>query len=88
MSPLSVVFVGVGNGDFGSIRSLATDSEYLMDQFQRRAARHLVHFVKFNDYFDAGMFSLEAMSKLPFQVTSTAHGTRTITVTEQRDRTA
>ena len=48
--PISVIIVGIGNGNFGNMDILDADDNPLYDRRRRKADRDLVQFVPFNNY--------------------------------------
>ena len=48
--PISVIIVGIGDGNFGNMDILDADYNHLHDKNKRKADRDLVQFVPFNNY--------------------------------------
>jgi len=48
--PISVIIIGIGDGNFGNMEILDADEHPLYDKKNRKADRDLVQFVPFNDF--------------------------------------
>ena len=67
--PISVIIVGIGNGDFGSMDVLDADENPLFDRRGRKADRDLVQFVPFNRYKnDPPKLAEQVLEEIPRQV--------------------
>ena len=67
--PISVIIVGIGNGDFGSMDVLDADENPLYDRRGRKADRDLVQFVPFNRYKnDPPKLAEQVLEEVPRQV--------------------
>ena len=58
--PLSIIIVGVGNADFDAMDELDGDTVRLTAPDGRMAARDIVQFVPFRNFFKGGMNSQSA----------------------------
>ena len=67
--PISVIIVGIGNGNFGNMDILDADDNPLYDKDGRKADRDLVQFVPFNDYkMDPPKLAEQVLEEIPRQV--------------------
>ena len=67
--PISVIIVGIGNGNFGNMDILDADDNPLYDRRRRKADRDLVQFVPFNNYKDdPPKLSEQVLEEIPRQV--------------------
>ena len=67
--PISVIIVGIGNGDFTSMDILDADENPLYDRRGRKADRDLVQFVPFNKYkLDPPKLAEQVLEEIPRQV--------------------
>ena len=67
--PISVIIVGIGNGDFGSMDVLDADENPLFDRKGTKADRDLVQFVPFNRYKnDPPKLAEQVLEEIPRQV--------------------
>ena len=67
--PISVIIVGIGNGNFGNMDILDADYNPLCDSRKRKADRDLVQFVPFNDYKnDPSKLAEQVLEEIPRQV--------------------
>ena len=67
--PISVIIVGVGNGDFTSMDILDADEKPLYDRRGRKADRDLVQFVPFNQFKnDPDKLAEQVLEEIPRQV--------------------
>ena len=67
--PISVIIVGIGNGDFTSMDILDADENPLFDRRGRKADRDLVQFVPFNKYkLDPPKLAEQVLEEIPRQV--------------------
>jgi hypothetical protein len=67
--PLSLIIIGIGQGDFGKMNLLDADENPLVDESGIRAARDLVQFVKFSDHQNDGSRLAEAvLQEIPYQI--------------------
>ena len=67
--PISVIIVGIGNGDFTSMDILDADENPLYDRRRRKADRDLVHFVPFNQFKnDPAKLAEQVLEEIPRQV--------------------
>ena len=67
--PISVIIVGIGNGNFGNMDILDADDNPLYDTNRRKADRDLVQFVPFNDYKnDPPKLAEQVLEEIPRQV--------------------
>ena len=67
--PISVIIVGIGNGNFGNMDILDADDNPLYDTRRRKADRDLVQFVPFNDYKnDPPKLAEQVLEEIPRQV--------------------
>ena len=67
--PISVIIVGIGNGNFGNMDILDADENPLYDSRKRKADRDLVQFVPFNDYKnDPPKLAEQVLEEIPRQV--------------------
>ena len=48
--PISVIIIGIGNGDFRNMNVLDADENPLYDRLGRKADRDLVQFVPYNQF--------------------------------------
>ena len=67
--PISVIIVGIGNGNFGNMDVLDADDNPLYDQRGRKADRDLVQFVPFNNYkSNPEKLAEQVLEEIPRQV--------------------
>ena len=67
--PISVIIVGIGNGDFGDMDILDADKKPLIDKNGRKADRDLVQFVPFNKFKDnPPKLAEQVLEEIPRQV--------------------
>ena len=67
--PISVIIVGIGNGNFGNMDILDADDNPLYDRRRRKADRDLVQFVPFNSYKnDPPKLAEQVLEEIPRQV--------------------
>ena len=67
--PISVIIVGIGNGNFGNMDILDADDNPLYDRRRRKADRDLVQFVPFNDFKnDPPKLAEQVLEEIPRQV--------------------
>ena len=67
--PISVIIVGIGNGDFTSMDILDADENPLYDRRKRKADRDLVQFVPFNKFKnDPPKLAEQVLEEIPRQV--------------------
>lgn len=67
--PMSIIIVGIGNGDFGVMKQLDDDNCKLIDSKGRKTQRDLVQFVEFSKFKNNGMqLAKEVLEQLPRQV--------------------
>ena len=67
--PISVIIVGIGNGDFGNMNILDADDNPLYDKNRRKADRDLVQFVPFNIFKDnPPQLAEQVLEEIPRQV--------------------
>ena len=67
--PISVIIVGIGNGNFGNMDILDADENPLYDRNHRKADRDLVQFVPFNDFKnDPQKLAEQVLEEIPRQV--------------------
>jgi len=67
--PISVIIVGIGNGNFGNMDILDADDNPLYDSRRRKADRDLVQFVPFNNYKnDPPKLAEQVLEEIPRQV--------------------
>lgn len=68
--PLSIIIIGLGNGDFSSMESLDGTRVRLQSLSGIPAKRDIIHFVPFNKFAKRGQEELaaEVLRKLPTQV--------------------
>jgi len=67
--PISVIIVGIGNGNFGNMDILDADDNPLYDRKRRKADRDLVQFVPFNNYKnDPPKLAEQVLEEIPRQV--------------------
>ena len=67
--PISVIIVGIGNGDFGKMDVLDADENPLFDRNRRKADRDLVQFVPFNNFkYDPPKLAEQVLEEIPRQV--------------------
>ena len=50
--PLSIIIVGIGDGDFNAMENLDSDDKMLIDGNNVEAQRDIVQFVEFNEFRD------------------------------------
>ena len=69
--PLSIIIIGVGKSNFGSMENLDSDGQLLMDRRGQRASRDIVQFVPFRKFQgNSTMLAKEVLAELPRQLTS------------------
>ena len=67
--PISVIIIGIGNGDFGNMNFLDADDNPLYDKKGRKADRDLVQFVPFNKFKDnPPELAEQVLEEIPRQV--------------------
>jgi len=67
--PISVIIVGIGNGNFGNMDILDADDNPLYDRKRRKADRDLVQFVPFNNYKnDPPKLAEQVLEEIPRQI--------------------
>ena len=67
--PISVIIVGIGNGNFNSMDILDADENPLFDRRGRKADRDLVQFVPFNKFKnDPPKLAEQVLEEIPRQV--------------------
>jgi hypothetical protein len=67
--PVSVIIIGIGNGNFGNMDILDADDNPLYDRNGRKADRDLVQFVPFNKFKDNPQkLAEEVLEEIPRQV--------------------
>ena len=67
--PISVIIVGIGNGDFENMKLLDADDDPLFDKYRRKADRDLVQFVPFNQFKDnPAELANQVLEEIPRQV--------------------
>ena len=67
--PISVIIVGIGNGNFGNMDILDADEHPLYDKNCRKADRDLVQFVPFNNFKnDPQKLAEQVLEEIPRQV--------------------
>ena len=67
--PISVIIVGIGNGNFGNMDILDADDNPLYDRKRRKADRDLVQFAPFNNYKnDPPKLAEQVLEEIPRQV--------------------
>ena len=67
--PISVIIVGIGNGNFNSMDILDADENPLYDRNRRKADRDLVQFVPFNQFKnDPAKLAEQVLEEIPRQV--------------------
>lgn len=67
--PISVIIIGIGNGDFGNMDVLDADDNPLFDKNNRKADRDLVQFVPFNKFENDGdKLAEQVLEEIPRQV--------------------
>ena len=67
--PMSVIIVGIGNGDFGKMEGLGVDENLLVSIQGERCCRDIVQFVKFSKFgYDECKLGKNVLKKIPRQV--------------------
>ncbi len=67
--PISVIIIGIGNGDFENMDILDADDSHLYDNYGRKAARDLVQFVPFNKFkYNPPELAEKVLEEIPRQV--------------------
>lgn len=67
--PISVVIIGIGDGNFKDMDALDADLEPLVDKYGRIMQRDIVQFVEFNKYTDdVELLIKEVLREIPKQV--------------------
>ena len=67
--PLSIIIVGLGDGDFGVMHELDDDDCQMVDSRGNRTERDLVQFVEFKKFKNNGVeLAREVLFELPRQV--------------------
>ena len=67
--PISVIIIGIGDGNFGNMDILDADENPLYDKNRRKADRDLVQFVPFNNFKDNPQkLAEEVLEEIPRQV--------------------
>jgi hypothetical protein len=67
--PMSIIVVGIGNENFGSMDLLDSDDHALKDETGKEALRDIVQFFPFRDYAQNGTRLAQAvLAELPSQV--------------------
>ena len=67
--PISVIIIGIGDGDFGNMDNLDADENPLYDRRGRKADRDLVQFVPFNDFKNnPDKLAEQVLEEIPRQV--------------------
>lgn len=68
---MSIIIIGVGNGDFSKMGELDGDGERLKSSNGYYASRDIVQFVKFNDYInDVTYLHEDVLREVPNQLVS------------------
>ena len=63
--PISIVIVGVGDGEFDDMETLDADKKMLRDDKKRKAKRDIVQFVDLNQAKINGNLQAEVMREIP-----------------------
>jgi hypothetical protein len=67
--PISIIIVGIGNGDFSNMDFLDADEHILTDRYGKRAVRDIVQFVPFRKFSNNGfLLAEEVLKEIPRQV--------------------
>ena len=67
--PLSVIIIGIGDGDFGLMHRLDDDDCLMTDLNGNKTQRDLVQFVEFSEFKDNGVeLARQVLQELPRQV--------------------
>ena len=67
--PISVIIIGIGNGDFSKMDVLDADENPLYDSSGRKADRDLVQFVPYNKFKDNPQrLAEQVLEEIPRQV--------------------
>ena len=67
--PMSIIIVGIGHADFGSMEELDCDGKMLTDGMGRKAARDIVQFVPFRKFEgDGPRLAREVLAEVPKQL--------------------
>ena len=67
--PLSVIIVGIGNGDFKNMEKLDGDEVLLTSSIGKKRIRDIVQFVPFSKYQnDSEKLSMEVLAEIPRQI--------------------
>lgn len=69
--PLSIIILGLGNGDFSNMEVLDADDFELIDSFGKPASRDIVQFVKYDKYKeDLSLLAAQVLCEVPEQLVS------------------
>ena len=67
--PISLIIIGIGHGDFTSMKRIDDDEKKLVDSRGRRNTRDCVQFVEFEKFqYNSVELAREVLEELPRQV--------------------
>lgn len=66
--PLSIIIVGIGNGNFGSMDALDSDDKLLTDRDNNQCIRDIVQFVPYNQFKTQEELAASVLEEIPTQI--------------------
>ena len=69
--PISIIIVGIGNGDFRNMDLLEENDDLLIDSYNRKCNRNNIKFIRFDKYLNQQNILIEEILKeVPKQIVS------------------